>query len=278
MNKHTTVSPQQSLFEEQPPVTEMFAIPSSVDIRLPDWPDAHRVMPNEIIRSALFNVGNRNKPREILKNATIHTLGDGLITYSGEELRQDDEIVWLHLLNIVKKHKVNEKVEFKPYTFLREIGWPTNSGGAERLCKSLDRMKFTSLAVSSKRLGQTVKVSLIRRFDSYDQHTQEKYKTWKVWLEPQIIMLFEENYLTRLDWEVRKKLPSGIATKLQGYWSSHRDPFPEGMDRLISVCGASMSMKHFKSKLIVALKEMVSTGFLKSWHITDNNVVHVKRA
>lgn len=70
---------------------------------LPDWPESHRALPNEILRSALFNCRNRNLPRMFLKEVEIAVIGDGQVIYRGEELRQDDELVWMHLMHLIKK-------------------------------------------------------------------------------------------------------------------------------------------------------------------------------
>lgn len=252
-------------------------LPANIKLHLPEWADSLRVLPNEVVRSALFNVGNRNQPRRNIENEEIATLGDGCITYTGKELRQDDELVWLNILNLIRKHHLGECVEFLPYSFLREINWPTNGGGAERLRNCLLRMSVTGLTVSSKRLGMAINVSLIRKFLWRDEYTGEPYKQWKVWLEPEILLLFEPNYLTYLDWQVRKKLPTGIATRLYGYWSSHRKPFPEGISRLMGVCGTKMPVKHFKEQLKEALAVMEAVGFLSSWDISANDIVKVMR-
>ena len=252
-------------------------LPDDIKLQLPVWADSLRVLPNEVVRSALFNVGNRNQPRRNLENEKIATLGDGCITYTGKELRQDDELVWLNILNAIRKHHLGECVEFLPYSFLREIGWPTNGGAAERLRNCLLRMSVTGLTVSSKRIGMAINVSLIRKFLWRDEYTGKLYKHWKVWLEPEIILLFELNYLTYLDWQIRKKLPTGIATRLYGYWSSHRKPFPEGILRLMIVCGTKMPVKHFKEQLKEALVVMEAVGFLSYWEISPNDVVKVQR-
>src|SRR3974390_1604852 len=57
---------------------------------LPDWPEGQRAMPNEILRSALFNCRNRKQPRMFMKDIEIALIGDGQVIYRGEELRQDD--------------------------------------------------------------------------------------------------------------------------------------------------------------------------------------------
>ena len=73
-----------------------------IQMQLPIWNDATRRIPNEIVRSALFKAKNRNTKREYLKDADIVVICDGQIKYTGEELRQNDEIVWLELIHLAR--------------------------------------------------------------------------------------------------------------------------------------------------------------------------------
>ena len=273
---------QQCLFQNDSfsPETASFLseLMPSLPLQLPEWPDTSRALPNEVVRSALFNIGNRNQPRRHFKNEELASLGNGVIKYTGEELRQDDEIVWLHILNLVKQHKLGQCVEFLPYRFLKDIGWPTNGGGAERLRNCLLRMSVTGLTVSSKRIGAAINVSLIRKFKWIDEYTNQPYRQWHVWLEPEIVALFDPSFTTHLNWETRKKLPSGIATKLFSYWSSHKTPFPEKISNLMTVCAAKMSAKHFKAELKTALQHLKDNGFLADYSISGTDVVSVIRS
>ncbi len=62
-------------------------------IQLPIWPEATRGFPNVIARSALFNARRPNTPRELVENLPIFSVMGVDITYSGRELRQDDQTV-----------------------------------------------------------------------------------------------------------------------------------------------------------------------------------------
>lgn len=68
--------------------------------QLPLWPEEVRCAPNEFLRSALFNARNRNQMRRYLRQETLAIIGKGRITYTGEELRQDDATVWLQLIQM----------------------------------------------------------------------------------------------------------------------------------------------------------------------------------
>lgn len=239
---------------------------------LPQWPEAERAAPNEILRSALFTARNRNQPRPYLKESPIVVIGEGEIRYRGEELRQDDELVWLHLLHLAKGKALGECVEFTPYAFLKALGWPVNRGGYQRLKTCLLRMMATAVEVSSVRLRQTVAVPMILRFRNEDPQTKKPLRRWQLWVSPEMCLLFGDGCLTRINWEQRLRLPVGIATKLHGYWSTHRRPFAVRVETLQKFCGSEMRPKHFKAQLIEALKHLKDEGFLLAWSIEHDRV------
>jgi hypothetical protein len=243
---------------------------------LPEWPEAQRAMPNEILRSALFNCRNRNQPRQYMKDVEIAVIGDGRIMYRGEELRQDDELVWLHLVHLLKKSPLGECVEFTPYSFIRALGWPVKGQSYERLRICLSRMQATAIRIQSKRLGCFISVSLIQMFRSRDDQ-MENLSRWQVWLCKEMLLLFDEEFLTRVNWEIRKSLPDGIASKLFGYWASHREPFPVKISTLKRLCGSEMSPRHFREELKISLRLLQEAGFLETWKLQDDTLTVRRR-
>lgn len=67
------------------------------------------------------------KKRRYLLQETLAIIGKGRITYTGEELRQDDATVWLQLIQMASDTKLGAVVEFTPYSFCQSVGW-TPSG------------------------------------------------------------------------------------------------------------------------------------------------------
>ena len=243
---------------------------------LPDWPESHRVLPNEILRSALFNCRNRNLPRVFMKEAEIAVIGDGQVIYRGEELRQDDELVWMHLMHLIKKCPLGECVTFTPYSFIKALGWPIKGQNYERLRTCLSRMQATAIRIQSKRLDSFISISLIQKFMSRNERN-ENLSRWEVWICKEMQLLFDEDFLTRVTWETRRSLPDGIASKLFGYWASHRKPYPVKIETLLKLCGSGMSAKHFKAELKKALDLLKEVGFLETWEFRDELVVVTRR-
>ncbi|AOI96702.1 hypothetical protein WS66_13075 [Burkholderia sp. LA-2-3-30-S1-D2] len=171
------------------------AVAESVIIQqlsLPFWPAKFRALPNEIFRSALFNARNKCRKREYLKEREIYVIGDGRITYTGEELRQDDETVWLQLIQLAKSQPLGESVRFTARSFLLAIGWPVKSQSYTRLRDCLTRMQATSLQVIVKRLDDSNRkgeeegkaMSMIPAFEWRDPRTGAALKQYRVQLAP----------------------------------------------------------------------------------------------
>lgn len=243
---------------------------------LPEWPETQRAMPNEILRSALFNCRNRNQARQFLKDAEIAMIGDGQVIYRGEELRQDDELVWLHLMHLAKKVSLGSCVCFTPYSFVKMLGWPIKGQSYERLRTCLSRMQATAIRFQSKRIGSFISVSLILKFRSKND-VNENLPRWEVWVGEEMRLLFDEDFLTRVNWETRRSLPDGIASKLFGYWSSHRKPFPVKTETLVRLCGSGMALRHFRIELKKALDVLVNVGFLDSWQVQEDLVTVTRK-
>jgi hypothetical protein len=80
-----------------------------------------------------------------------------------------------------------------------------------------------------------------------------------------------------MNWETRKSLPDGIASKLFGYWASHREPFPVRISTLQSLCGSEMSLRHFREELRKSLRLLQNIGFLETWRLQDDMVTVRRR-
>jgi hypothetical protein len=270
-----------------PQTTAIVAIPAkkeksaSLDVevsQLPLWPDVMRSLPNEILRSALFNARNRKNPRAMMKSEPIAIIGDGRITYRGEELRQDDETVWLQLVHLARQHVAGQLVEFTAYSFCKDIGWTIGKRSYDRLKESFRRMQATGLDVYSKRLDRGVSLSMIPFFEYEDSETQKSLPRWRVRIAPELVDLFGNDHYTRIEWEQRLQLPDGLATWLHGYLASHRVPHPIKIDTIAYGSGMNTVEKTELRRLIKrALTNLVDCGFLLSFDVTGD-LVTVKRS
>lgn len=261
--------------EEKPPKTENK--PSTELLAI--CAESERILPNEIVRSALFNARNRKQARQYMRGVEIAVIGGGKITYRGEELRQDDATVFMHIVHLAKKQPMGSLVEFTPYSICKAIGWGIGGEKYKRLQECLSRMQATALEVRSQRIdgiwgGESMSMIPYFAWRDSDKKTLAKYQ---VRLAPQLVELFGSVHYTRTDWEQRLALPDGLATWLHTYFASHRKPHPIAIETIME--GAGMTIKDRKDaakKIRTALAKLTEVGFLTSWEIVGG-FVHVTR-
>ena len=160
--------------------------------QLPLREDFFRGLPNEIARSSLFNSRNTAVKRTWHTGESLFVLGDVEVTYRGEELRQMDEMVWLQVLHLARVQPLNEWVEFLPTAMVTALGWTRGKNNYDRLRTILARLQATSLQLQSHRIQTGVSLSLIRKFE------WKGLKSWRVMLEPEMSVLFPEDYYSRV--------------------------------------------------------------------------------
>jgi len=250
--------------------------PAAEIIQLPIWIETTRGFPNVIARSALFNARRPNTPREMVKNLSVSSVANANIRYTGEELRQDDETVLMQLIHLTQHQSFFDSVQFTPYSFLSSIRWATNGQNYNKLITVIERLTATGIFIGLT--GFNVGTSLIRRFVYQDELTEERLSIWTVWLEPEIIKLFQSSGYCRIAWAQRTALKKPLAQWLQAYYATHKDPYPVKIETIRDLSGSkTAALKSFRETLKKALDELVKVEFLKSYLLDKKGRVHVKR-
>jgi hypothetical protein len=253
--------------------------------QLPIWPQNLRGLPNAFARSALFNVANARKgERANLKRRAIAALKGITITYTGEELRQDDEDVFLQILHIARMHPLGTVVQFTANSMIQELGWSRGGASWKRLVDCLDRLKASAVAVTVETrpdARQNYTGSLIRSFRWKEDSRDSPLRQWEVLLEKEIISLFGPATYSRLDWKLRLKLPP-LAKWLHSFYITHQQPFPYSVAKLHELCGSEVTeLRKFRYKLRIELERLVDRGFFHSARIdarSDTVIVERHRA
>ncbi len=249
----------------------------SDELSLPYIPRDKRIIPNDMIRSSLFSVSNKKIKRQYLRDYKLYSFHSTDLIYTGEELRQDDEDVWLQLI-FYASDKKNEYIEFRPYTFLSQIGWPKRTQYKEQLKSSLTRMSSTTLKIFNKDFKQGIGISLVRRFEWIEE--DESHRIWRVWLEPEIVKLFSliGSMYTKIHWEQRSKLKP-LAKWLHSFYSSHAEPSPVPVYKLMKLSGSkAKAIRHFRENLRNSLLELCQIGFAEDFFIDHHDHVCITRS
>jgi len=261
------------------------------------WPESERGIPNELVRCAVFSAKNRKERRELYRaNAPliVPVIGGGEVVYIGEELRQDDETVWMQLVHLAKEAR-SECVSFTPYSFLKAIKWPIKGASYTRLLTSIRRLATSGLEVYSSRFDKGVSTKLIAKYE-YSKGADVPWKVQVFNKDDELLFLFDKLY-SRLDWETRLTLPEGVSTWLHGFFSSHREPFDHKIETLAVGAGLTLEseedaqldeaartakrkarLREIKRIITKALEALQESGFLKSFEVTRSGLVRVVRA
>ena len=239
-------------------------------IHLPTWREDRCGLPNSFPRSALF-AAIQSKDRLDLKKVEIFSQQGISVTYTGEQLNQEDLTVWLALVDLMKKDPLGTECRFTGHEILKYMDLGTGGSAYERLNDTIVRM--IACAVIIKMSTQTYMGSLI-----HGCVIDERTKVYKLNLNRHLIKLFGDNDWTAIDLEQRKQLRNKpLCLKLHGYYSSHENPLPVSLEFLLNITGSTNSQKSsFKRQVKTALTELVTIGFLKSYSI-EENIVKVER-
>lgn len=244
---------------------------------LPLWTDENRGVPNPFIRSGLFSVGNSEK-REFLQDLEIPSLSNYRIRYSGSDLQQEDLTVLMSLFNMARERPMSEAIYFTGYKLVKDIGWRMHSDSYRRAQESIQRLKVTGLTISTRDSDTGYSGSLIRDYGWTEKDDKGKTK-WMVRLEPKISALFMEDTTTFLEWQIRKDIGSKatLALWLHSYYTSHREPIPNSLEKLWELCRSKDTLSSFRRNIRNALARLVERGFLASFDMTKDMITVQKR-
>lgn len=241
------------------------------------WNEENRGVPNPFIRSGLFCVKTTNN-RNFMKEIILPSLNNYSISYSGEELQQDDLSVWMSLIQLASKQPISDAVYFTGYKLLKDLQWTINSRSYLRLQESIKRLKVTAIEVSTSNKDQAYAGSLIREY-SWNAEDSTGNLSWMVRFEPRVSILFMQDTTTLLEWETRKKIGSraAMAQWLHAYYTSHRDPLPISVQKLHELCRSEDLIPGFKRTLKNALQRLVDVEFLTSFSVVKDIVTIEKK-
>jgi hypothetical protein len=221
-----------------------------------------RHRPNDYARSSLFTARNKKAPRKSLVHEKLFHYNEHVsILYTGIELRaEDDEIVWLQILNYGKAVSLGEPFEFSVKDLVRDVNWSKSGRNYERVRECISRLKANEvLALNNKAYGKSGAISLIHKYEVIND-ADGRPTQYRVWINPNLILLFAGNTFTSHNWEVYRDL-SPVARRLADYIESHKHPFPLSLEKFRQMCG-SIDAKTFSWRQTVrkACSEVQTAG------------------
>lgn len=259
---------------------EAYLRSKGVDPRAPAqleiWPDEVREIPNDYARSAIFTVRNKTEPRASLQGALVFHVEKAVkVTFTGIELRaDDDELVWQQVLDYAKRFPLGEPVEFNLHQLCKDLNWSINARNYDRARQCISRLKANEVKVENERIGRGVAISLIREYE-FDG-AGDKGTKYRVWIHPNLIMLFAGKNSTRIAWAQYRDLRP-MARRLYDYFASHKQPFPLRLDTFYKMCASTCSStRKWRAMVRAACQELVDAGMvIKAW--VNGDLIYCER-
>jgi hypothetical protein len=237
---------------------------------LPQWPEAVRGAPNDILRSALF-AGIQGKRRAHIENRLIASVKGIRIKYTGGQLEQSDLDVWEQVLHLCRQFPLGTVCQFKAGSFLKSIG--RSCGKANYTWLSLVLSRLTACEVRFERPGFTHGRGLIASYD-----IDEQSRLYRVCIDPDMAKLYKDGW-SAIDWQQRLALKSKpLALWLHSFYASHAEPLPVKVVTLRRLSGSNtVALFKFRQQLRRALAELKAIGAVASWKIDSSDLVVVDR-
>jgi hypothetical protein len=252
--------------------------------QLPLWSQDQRGLPNPFARSALFTAAGKKEPRQQLQREKIAATHGSDLYYTGQELRQDDEDVFLQAAHLVRFNALNDGAKITGGQFLASLKWGRSKNDYERLRESLLRLAEGSVIVMHPNGRKGFTGGLLRKIrwsddDDADVAATNARTEWTIFLEPEIINLFASDGYTLIDWDQRLSL-TPLAKWLHSFYFTHRAPFDYKVATLYELCGSQCKeLRAFRYLLKKALTTLKECGFLVDWAIDPtSDLVTVIRA
>lgn len=201
--------------------------------------DDLRHIPNDYARSSLFTARNKSQKRRTLMHEKLFHYNEFVsILYTGIELRaEDDEIIWLQILNYGQSIPLGEPFEFSIRDLVRDVNWSKNGRNYDRARECISRLRANEvLALNTKAYGTSGGVSLIASWTAVND-AEGKPTQYRVWIDPKLVVLFAGNTFTSHTWAVYRDL-SPVARRLADYIASHKHPFPLALEKFRQMCGS----------------------------------------
>lgn len=197
---------------------------------------------------------------------TLGRSANDCVRFAGPELRQDDGLVFVVLLNLCRDYRVGKQACFN-VARMTTLLWGNYSGQTrKRLKDCVQRLQRSTIEFPE------FTVQLVQHFG------HPKRGDWCVALHRSIVALFERERYVWLDLPTRLRLGDGLTSWLYGYICSQTTLIPWSIDDLRERCGSSACSKTFREMLSNALKQLALEGVIDSGWWLDDKKVHWRKA
>ena len=232
---------------------------------VPQHAQLELVSPRYFFTGCLFNVKNRSAPRAAQLEFSLDRGSPDGPRYMGPELRQDDGLVFMALLNLCRDYRVGKQACFDVSAMTMALGGRYNGQKRTRLKRIIQRLQRATIEFP----GFTVQ--LVQRFE------HPKFGDWSVALDRHIVELFRVQQTVWLDLSLRLHFPEGLTTWLYCYVRSQTKLIPWRIVDLRERCGSDGNLKTFREMLGKSLRHLANVGVIDSGWSLDGQLVRWRK-
>ena len=234
-----------------------------------------RHIPNDYARSSIFTARNKREPRRTLMHEKLFHYSEHVsILYTGIELRAaDDELVWLQILNYGKRVALGEPFDFSIKDLVNDVGWHKNGRYYDKARECISRLKANEvLALNTKAYGKSGAISLIQNYTAINDENG-KPTHCRVWIDPNLIVLFAGNTFTSHSWDVYRQL-SPVARRLADYIEGHKHPYALALEKFRQMCGSNdTNLSSWRQTVKKACAEVQDAKIAKVAFLSDDDQI-----
>ncbi|MCL2876528.1 MAG: plasmid replication initiator TrfA [Betaproteobacteria bacterium] len=234
-----------------------------------------RHIPNDYARSSLFTASNKRAPRTSLMRAKLFHYSESIsVIYTGSELRaEDDELIWLQILNYGQSVPLGEPFDFSIKDLVVAVGWHKNGRYYDKARECISRLKANEIMVRNESAyGNSGAISLIYKYTTKNDE-EGKPVNYRVWIDPGLIVLFAGNTFTSHNWEKYRTL-SPVARRLADYVESHKHPYPLPIAKFRDMCASpNKNLRSWRQVVRKACDEIRAAGIAGIANVTDDFIV-----
>lgn len=232
---------------------------------VPQHAQLELVSPRCFFTSCLFNVKNRSAPRAAQLEFLLDRGSPDGPRYIGPELRQDDGLVFMALLNLCRDYRVGKQACFDVSAMTMALGGRYNGQKRTRLKRIIQRLQRATIEFP----GFTVQ--LVQRFE------HPKFGDWSVALDRHIVELFRIQQTVWLDLSLRLHFPEGLTTWLYCYVRSQTKLIPWRIEDLRERCGSDGNHKTFREMLGKSLQQLALVSVIDNGWSLDGQLVRWRK-
>lgn len=256
------------------PLPETENLPAIQPFTLPFVSEESRLVPDAVLRSALFSVQKKGTRAIHWPAKEVASIDNIKIFYTGQQLDQGDLDVWETVLHLSAKVCLGEKIFTSLYEMLKIIGMTINGKNYEILEQRLNRLTACSVTIDTPKYNYTG--SILAGFGR-EKETDRIF----IRLDTDMAVLFRPTRFSQVDWRIRKSLKGQLAQWLHAFYSTHVNPLPMKVETLHRICGSeAKKLYHFKAELLKALDTLAEVCTAQNqpfaYEIVDD-LVHITK-